>query len=199
MQFFSDEARAAVRQPVGFDTINRILPPEINAWKPLNQDQYIEANTLLSGYLLSSQGDRVAMANSIEGRYPFLDHRVIEFAATLPSRYKIMGLNEKYIIKQTMQGLIPESIRKRSKQPYRAPDSQSFFHEEKPLEYVAYLLSEERIRKAGYYNPKSVSMLLKKCARGKALGFADNMAFVGILSSMLVDEQLIEQSPITLP
>jgi asparagine synthase (glutamine-hydrolysing) len=199
MQFFSDEARAAVRQPVGFDTINRILPPEINAWKPLNQDQYIEANTLLSGYLLSSQGDRVAMANSIEGRYPFLDHRVIEFAATLPSRYKIMGLNEKYIIKQTMQGLIPESIRKRSKQPYRAPDSQSFFHEEKPLEYVAYLLSEERIRKAGYYNPKSVSMLLKKCSRGKALGFADNMAFVGILSSMLVDEQLIEQSPITLP
>jgi asparagine synthase (glutamine-hydrolysing) len=199
MQFYSDEARAAVRQPVGFDTINRILPPEINAWKPLNQDQYIEANTLLSGYLLSSQGDRVAMANSIEGRYPFLDHRVIEFAATLPSRYKIMGLNEKYIIKQTMQGLIPESIRKRSKQPYRAPDSQSFFHEEKPLEYVAYLLSEERIRKAGYYNPKSVSMLLKKCARGKALGFADNMAFVGILSSMLVDEQLIEQSPITLP
>ncbi len=196
MQFFSEEARAAVKQPVDFETINRILPSGINAWKPLNRDQYIEANTLLSGYLLSSQGDRVAMANSIEGRYPFLDHRVIEFAATLPSRYKIMGLNEKYIVKQTMQGLIPESIRRRSKQPYRAPDSQSFFHEGKPLEYVDYLLSEERIRKAGYYNPKSVSMLVKKCARGKALGFADNMAFVGILSSMLVDEQLIEQSPI---
>lgn len=196
MQFFSDEARAAVKQPIGFDTINRILPAEINAWKPLNRDQYIEANTLLSGYLLSSQGDRVAMANSIEGRYPFLDHRVIEFAATLPSRYKIMGLNEKYMLKQTMQGLIPESIRKRSKQPYRAPDSQSFFNGESPLEYVAYLLSEERIRKAGYYNPKTVNLLLKKCARGKALGFADNMAFVGILSSMLVDELFIEQSAI---
>ncbi|MES9945698.1 MAG: asparagine synthase (glutamine-hydrolyzing) [Candidatus Thiodiazotropha sp.] len=196
MQFFSDEARAAVKQPIGFDTINRILPAEIDAWKPLNRDQYIEANTLLSGYLLSSQGDRVAMANSIEGRYPFLDHRVIEFAATLPSRYKIMGLNEKYMLKQTMQGLIPESIRKRSKQPYRAPDSQSFFNGETPLEYVAYLLSEERIRKAGYYNPKTVNLLLKKCARGKALGFADNMAFVGILSSMLVDELFIEQAAI---
>ncbi|MEW8154026.1 MAG: asparagine synthase C-terminal domain-containing protein, partial [Candidatus Thiodiazotropha endolucinida] len=195
MQFFSDEARAAVK-PIAFDAINRILPAEIDAWKSLNRDQYIEANTLLSGYLLSSQGDRVAMANSIEGRYPFLDHRVIEFAATLPSRYKIMGLNEKYMLKQTMQGLIPESIRNRSKQPYRAPDSQSFFDGETPLEYVAYLLSEERIRKAGYYNPKTVNMLLKKCARGKALGFADNMAFVGILSSMLVDELFIEQATI---
>ncbi|MES9830463.1 MAG: asparagine synthase (glutamine-hydrolyzing) [Candidatus Thiodiazotropha sp.] len=195
MQFFSDEARAAVK-PIAFDAINRILPAEIDAWKSLNRDQYIEANTLLSGYLLSSQGDRVAMANSIEGRYPFLDHRVIEFAATLPSRYKIMGLNEKYMLKQTMQGLIPESIRNRSKQPYRSPDSQSFFDGEAPLEYVAYLLSEDRIRKAGYYNPKTVNLLLKKCARGKALGFADNMAFVGILSSMLVDELFIEQATI---
>ncbi|MEW8470447.1 MAG: asparagine synthase (glutamine-hydrolyzing) [Candidatus Thiodiazotropha sp.] len=196
LQFLSDEARAAIDQAVDFETINRILPADIEAWKPLNRDQYIEANTLLSGYLLSSQGDRVAMANSIEGRYPFLDHRVIEFAATLPSRYKIMGLNEKYLLKQTMQGLIPESIRKRSKQPYRAPDSQSFFNGEKPLDYVAYLFSEERIRKAGYYNPKTVGLLLKKCARGKALGFADNMAFVGILSSMLVDELFIEQASI---
>ncbi|MET0071447.1 MAG: asparagine synthase (glutamine-hydrolyzing) [Candidatus Thiodiazotropha sp.] len=196
LQFLSDEARAAINQAVDFETINRILPADIEAWKPLNRDQYIEANTLLSGYLLSSQGDRVAMANSIEGRYPFLDHRVIEFAATLPSRYKIMGLNEKYLLKQTMRGLIPESIRKRSKQPYRAPDSQSFFNGEKPLDYVAYLFSEERIRKAGYYNPKTVSLLLKKCARGKALGFADNMAFVGILSSMLVDELFIEQASI---
>jgi asparagine synthase (glutamine-hydrolysing) len=196
MQFFSDEARASASQGIDFDTIDRILPAAIHTWKPLNRDQYIEANTLLSGYLLSSQGDRVAMANSIEGRYPFLDHRVIEFAATLPSRYKIMGLNEKYMLKQTMRGLIPESIRKRSKQPYRAPDSQSFFNGETPLDYVAYLLSEERIRKAGYYNPKTVNMLLKKCARGKALGFADNMAFVGILSSMLVDELFIEQNSI---
>ena len=51
---------------------------------PLGRDQYVEAHTLMSGYLLSSQGDRMAMANSIEGRFPFLDHRVIEFANRLP-------------------------------------------------------------------------------------------------------------------
>ncbi|MET0028131.1 MAG: asparagine synthase (glutamine-hydrolyzing) [Candidatus Thiodiazotropha sp.] len=191
LQFLSDEARAAVQPPVDFARIERILPDAIQQWKPLNRDQYIEANTLLSGYLLSSQGDRVGMANSIEGRFPFLDHRVIEFAAQLPSRYKIMGLNEKYMLKKTMQGLIPESIRNRSKQPYRAPDSQSFFQDGKPLDYVDDLFSESRIRQAGYFNPKATSMLLNKCARGKALGFGDNMAFVGILSTMLIDEQFI--------
>jgi asparagine synthase (glutamine-hydrolysing) len=135
------------------------------------------------------------MANSIEGRFPFLDHRVIEFAAKLPSRYKIMGLNEKYMLKKTMQGLIPESIRNRSKQPYRAPDSQSFFKDSKPLDYVEALFSEERIKKAGYFNPKATNMLMKKCAKGKALGFGDNMAFVGILSTMLVDELFLSNSP----
>ncbi len=195
LQFLSDEARAAVDPPMDFARIERILPPEIQQWKPLNRDQYIEANTLLSGYLLSSQGDRVGMANSIEGRFPFLDHRVIEFAAGLPSRYKIMGLNEKYMLKKTMQGLIPESIRKRSKQPYRAPDSQSFFQDGKPLDYVDDLFSESRIKKAGYFNPKATSLLLNKCARGKALGFGDNMAFVGILSTMLIDEQFIATPP----
>ncbi|MET0056363.1 MAG: asparagine synthase C-terminal domain-containing protein, partial [Candidatus Thiodiazotropha sp. 6PLUC10] len=193
MQFFSDEARASA-SPVDFSTIERILPTEINQWKPLNRDQYIEAHTLLSGYLLCSQGDRVAMANSIEGRFPFLDHRVIEFAAKLPSRYKIMGLNEKYMLKKTMKGLIPESIRNRSKQPYRAPDSQSFFKQGKPLDYVDELFSEARIKKAGYFNPKATNMLLKKCAKGKALGFGDNMAFVGILSTMLVDDQFLGSS-----
>ncbi len=195
LQFLSDEARAAVQPPVDFARIERILPDAIQQWKPLNRDQYIEANTLLSGYLLSSQGDRVGMANSIEGRFPFLDHRVIEFAARLPSRYKIMGLNEKYMLKKTMQGLIPESIRNRSKQPYRAPDSQSFFQDGKPLDYVDDLFSESRIRQAGYFNPKATSMLLNKCARGKALGFGDNMAFVGILSTMLIDEQFIARPP----
>jgi asparagine synthase (glutamine-hydrolysing) len=193
LQFLSDEARAAAGATVSPASIMRILPADIDCWKPLNQDQYIEDHTLLAGYLLSSQGDRVAMANSIEARFPFLDHRVMEFAARMPTRYKIMGLNEKYMVKRAMQDLIPESIRTRSKQPYRAPDSQSFFVDGKPLDYVDELLSESRIRQAGYFNPKATSMLLKKCAGGKVLGFADNMAFVGILSAMLVDDMFISK------
>jgi asparagine synthase (glutamine-hydrolysing) len=195
LKFLSPESVDRLHgSPGSFDQINHLLPQEIAHWQPLNRDQYIEAKTLLSGYLLSSQGDRVAMANSIEARFPFLDHRVVEFAATMPNRYKIMGLNEKYMLKRAMDGLIPESIRQRSKQPYRAPDSQSFFVDGKPLDYVDDLLSEDSIRNAGLFNPRAASMLMNKCAKGRAMGFADNMAFVGILSSMLVHTMFVKNN-----
>ena len=80
----------------------------------------------MSGYLLSSQGDRMAMANSVEGRYPFLDYRVIEFCNKLPADFKLNGLNEKYLLKKLMKNKIPESIIRRSKQPYRAPIKNAF-------------------------------------------------------------------------
>ncbi len=190
-QFFSTELKHALNDWDPYRSIEQWLPPGIGDWIPLGRDQYVEAHTLMSGYLLCSQGDRVAMANSVEGRFPFLDHRIIEFANRLPARYKMRGLTEKYILKKAMQGLLPESIRCRTKQPYRAPDSQSFFHNGKPFEYVAALLEPSRIRQAGYFDPVAVAKLLEKCRAGRAIGFADNMAFVGILSAMLVDEMFV--------
>ena len=151
----------------------------------------------MSGYLLNSQGDRMAMAQSIEGRFPFLDHRVIEFGNRLPPRYKLMGLTEKYLLKRSMKGLLPEGIRTRTKQPYRAPDSASFFENGEPVDYVADLLSPARIADAGYFDPQAVSKLFTKCRNGKAIGFGDNMAFVGILSTMLLHEQFIRSGPTT--
>jgi asparagine synthase (glutamine-hydrolysing) len=167
------------------------LPKEVVEFLPIGRDQYIEAHTLLSGYLLSSQSDRVAMANSIEGRVPFLDHRVIEFASRLPPSLKINGLTEKFLLKQAMQGYLPETIARRTKQPYRAPDSQSFFADGKACDYVDDLLSADRLRSAGYFDATAVGKLVAKCRAGRAIGFSDNMAFVGILSTMLVDEFFI--------
>ena len=63
----------------------------------------------MSGYLLSSQGDRMAMANSVELRVPYLDHRIIEYMATVPSRFKIRGLNEKYLLKKVFNDLLPSA------------------------------------------------------------------------------------------
>jgi asparagine synthase (glutamine-hydrolysing) len=146
----------------------------------------------MSSYLLSSQGDRMAMANSVEARFPFLDHRLIEFANRLPPRYKLMGLTEKYLLKRAMAGWIPDSIRLRTKQPYRAPDSLSFFGEDgSPDAATAELFSPERIADAGYFEPAAVQRLLAKCRSGQATGFPDNMAFVGILSTMWLDEHFI--------
>jgi asparagine synthase (glutamine-hydrolysing) len=162
-------------------------------WAPLARDQYVEAKSLMAAYLLCSQGDRVAMANSIEGRFPFLDHRVIEFANRLPPQWKIRGLTEKYILRRALADLLPSDIVNRTKQPYRAPDNQSFFFEGEPLDFVADLMSPERIRAAGYFDAAAVARLIEKCRAGRVAGFADNQAFVGILSTMLLDEMFVRQ------
>jgi asparagine synthase (glutamine-hydrolysing) len=190
-QFFSGDVKQALRDTDFYADVRAILPAEIGHWAPLCQDQYLEAHTLLSGYLLSSQGDRMAMANSIEGRFPFLDHRVIEFANALPPRYKIRVLNEKFILKQALKPWLPASIIQRSKQPYRAPDSQSFFANGRAPDYVEELLSESALRVSGYFDPVAVHKLYNKCRHGRAIGFADNMAFVGVLSTQLVDAMFV--------
>jgi len=187
---FSAELRAELqaRAPCwnALDAWEARLPADIGRWSPLAQDQYVEAKSLMAGYLLSAQGDRVAMANSIEGRVPYLDHRVIEFANRLPPSFKIRGMTEKYLLRRALADLLPQDILARTKQPYRAPDSASFFVDGAPLDYVAELLSPDAIRAAGYFDAEAVTRLFEKCRAGRATGFADNQAFVGVLSTMLL-------------
>jgi len=190
-QFLSDDARDAAGSADATAAISRILPDGFDRFLPIGRDQYVEAHTLLSGYLLSSQGDRVAMAHSVEGRFPFLDHRVIEFASGLHPETKVRGLTEKFILKKAVRDLLPADVVDRVKQPYRAPDSLSFVGGQKMPEYVAELLSEPVIRSRGYFKPAAVTRLVRKCADGRSIGFADNMAFVGILSTMLVDHLFV--------
>jgi asparagine synthase (glutamine-hydrolysing) len=194
LNFLSPELRAGIGARDPLDWYEQRLPAEIMRWSPLARDQYVEAKSLLAGYLLAAQGDRVAAASSIEGRVPYLDHRVIEFGNRLPAHYKIRGLTEKYLLRRALADLLPADIVGRTKQPYRAPDSQSFFFDGQALDYVTDLLSAERIRKSGYFDAVGVGRLLDKCRAGKATGFADNQAFVGILSTMLLDETYLRGS-----
>jgi asparagine synthase (glutamine-hydrolysing) len=190
--FFSDAVRADIGAWRPEEELASRLPKGIARWHGLSRDQYVEAHTLLSGYLLSSQGDRVAMANSVEGRVPYLDHRVIEFANGLPSRLKLRGLREKAVLREALKPLLPGGIVARTKQPYRAPDSSCFFEAGRADEYVRYQLSPGRLREAGLFAPAAVQRLVEKCASGQAIGFADNMAFVGILSTMILEEQFVQ-------
>lgn len=191
LRFLSPELRGAVGDWNPLDFYEARLPPAAMAWQPLARDQYVEAKSLLAAYLLPAQGDRVAMANSVEGRYPYLDHRVIEFANRLPANWKIRGLTEKYLLRRALDGLLPPEILWRTKQPYRAPDQSSFFIDGEPLDYVADLMGGERIRGAGYFDATAVGRLVDKCRAGRAIGFADNQAFVGILSTMLVEDSFL--------
>ena len=193
-QFYSDDVRselARVHDPV--QEIRETLPASYSAWEVFHQAQFLEAKYLLPGYILSSQGDRMAMAHSVECRYPFLDYRVVEFAAKLPPHLKMNVLNEKYLLKQAARGLIPESIRKRKKQPYRAPDGKSFFSCADG--YVHEALSEKRIKDSGVFDPRSVHLLVNKFQSGRATSVRDNMALTGILSTQLLIDRFLRQRP----
>lgn len=173
------------------------LPAEFSRWSFLAQDQYIEIRTLLSGYLLSSQGDRMLLANSVEGRFPFLDKDVVALADSLPATYKLHVLDEKFILKKTARGVVPDEIIARKKQPYRAPDALSFTGPDTP-DYVDEVLSESALRDANVFAPQPVIQMLGKCrARGSDGQFsnADNMALVGVLSTQLLHRQLIAGRP----
>lgn len=193
LAFLSADLRASVGDWHPLDYYEALLPPQINEWSPLARDQYVEAKSLLAAYLLPMQVDRPAMASSVEGRFPFLDHRVIEFGNRLPPQWKIHGLTEKYLLRKAMAGLLPPEILRRTKQPYRAPDQSSFFFDGEPLDYVADLMSGDSVRAAGYFDPRAVDKLFDKCRQGRAIGFADNQAFVGILSTMLLHRQWMDQ------
>lgn len=127
------------------------------------------------------------MGNSVEGRFPFLDHRVVEFALRIPPQLRMKGLTEKYILRKSMSGLLPEGIMRTRKQPYRAPDSRCFF-EKGAGDVAEAMLSPECVAKKGYFDPVQTGKLVEKCRRNPTVGFKDNMAFIGILSTQLVDQ-----------
>ena len=166
------------------------MPENFGRWHPLSQAQYLETAYLLPGYILSAQGDRMAMANAVEGRFPFLDHRVVELAATIPPALKLRGLTEKYVLRQVASDLVPERMALRPKQPYRAPDSASFFGATQPA-YVDRLLAAPAVSASGLFDGAAVAKLAAKAKSGRAGGFRDNTALTGILSTQLWREAFV--------
>jgi len=190
---FSDNIKASVD---GYDPLASLaegLPGDFEKWSPLAKAQWLETTVFMSGYLLSSQGDRMGMANSIEGRYPFLDYRVIEFCSTLPDKFKLNGMNEKFLLKKLMHGKIPGSIVKRPKQPYRAPISSVFLGKGRP-DYIQEMLSERQTRQAGIFNYNSVSALLGKIGNTGTASEMDNMVITSVISTHLLYNQFIENN-----
>jgi asparagine synthase (glutamine-hydrolysing) len=188
--FFSDAVRAQINGGERYSKVRARLPQSYSSWDSFCQAQYLETKYLLPGYILSSQGDRMAMAHSVEGRFPFLDYRIVEFASRLPVSLKMKVLNEKYLLKRCAAGLIPPSVAKRHKQPYRAPEGCSFL-QPAARKYVEELLSPEQIRRDGIFDGPAVGMLLDKFRKGAAIGVKDNMGLVGIVSTQLLLHQFI--------
>ncbi|RPJ28434.1 MAG: asparagine synthase (glutamine-hydrolyzing), partial [Planctomycetaceae bacterium] len=166
-------------------------PPAFHHWSHLGQAQYLEITIFLSQYLLSSQGDRMGMAHSIEGRFPFLDYRLVEFCNRLPAGLKLHGLTEKWLLKQLGRSLLPPDIWQRPKKPYRAPIHRSFFGPGGP-EYVPELLSEPALRESALFDLEAVARLERKARQSPRLSEVDSMALVGILSTQWVHRHFVK-------
>lgn len=192
LAFFSDDLLNAL---AGYDPVPEVgglLSPGFAGRDLFSRAQVLEMEIFLANYLLSSQGDRVGMAHSIEMRHPFLDYRVIDFSFRLPPKWKMRGLNEKYLLKQAFKGLIPDCITYRPKQPYRAP-IRELFSPDAPADYVDELLSEESLKRSGYFNAQKVSRLYAKFRNAPA-DFASefqNMALIGALSTQILHQQFV--------
>jgi asparagine synthase (glutamine-hydrolysing) len=191
-RLLSGDMRAAVARRDAVSSLLSALPAEHASWSPLARDQYLELRTLLAGYILSSQGDRMLMAHSIEGRFPFLDAEVAALACSLPDSYKLAVLDEKHVVKRAARGLVPDAILDRKKQPYRAPDALAFAGGGAPG-WVAEVLSDAAVADAGVFDRAAVARLRKKVLHGGAVPFsnADNMAIVGVLSTQLLHRRFI--------
>ncbi len=182
----------------GGDPVARLraaLPHAFGGWSALERAAYLELTTLLAPNLLAAQGDRVAMAHGVEGRFPFLDHRVFEHSVRLPPERKLgPELDEKAELRALARRLLPREVAARTKQPYRAPEIAPFFGEHAPG-WVEERLEARALDAVGIFDPARVAGLLRRCRTGKASGFREGMALVGILSTQVWHERFCGAEP----
>lgn len=191
--FFSQETQDAIGSYNGYQEIRETLPQGFGDWHPFSKSQYLEATLFLSNYLLSSQGDRVAMANSLEIRLPYLDYRLMEFMSQVSPRWKVFGLNEKYMLKKLFKPILPKTITQRPKHPYRAPIHQTLLNHK--TDYIDEMLSESALRQAGIFDPLKTHRLIQKIQNSDTASEVDGMALTGILSAQIIVDRFIRSRP----
>ncbi len=136
------------------------LEPNLEGLHPLNQSLYLESKTRLPGWILW-RADRLSMANGVEARVPFLDHKLVELAAKLPPNMKLNGMDEKYILRKLMLPKLPEHPVAYKKRGFYTPIREWFFTPEN-VDRLSPYLSETKVREAGIFNPQTVTQLLEQ-------------------------------------
>ena len=197
-EFYAADVRAALGATDVLSDWRASLPADFIRWSDLERAAYLEVTVLLPSYLLASQGDRMAMAHGVEGRLPFLDHRLFAFAASLPERTRLRGLREKDILRRWARTRVPAQVVERAKQPYRAPDAAAFFGPDAPA-WVNDLLSPAAVRGAGLFDDAAIAGLTRRCRAGKASGFRENQALVAILSAQSWHDSFVRSPSLQVP
>jgi asparagine synthase (glutamine-hydrolysing) len=181
---YREEVRSELGETGTLDRLRGRLPRGFSDWAELDRAAWLEVTTLLEPYLLAAQGDRVSMAHGVEGRYPFLDHRVYAHSVGLKGEQKLSESSDKIALRKLAEELIPAEIATRGKQPYRAPEVTPFFSPDAP-DWVGEALSPTALREVGIWDAGRAEGLLRRCRSGRATGVREGMALIGMLSTQV--------------
>jgi len=141
-------------------------------WDLLNRTLYLSSRILMTNHILASHGDRAVMANSVEGRHPFLDRAVQEFLGAVPPGVKTRIFSSKFLLRRAMKGRLPRKIVGRRKKMFLAPFGTPFVGQDATDE-IRDLLRPERIREFGYFDPEKVRRLVGRVEAVKETVAAD--------------------------
>ncbi len=189
----------------GFSIIRKYLEDNeslITDLTAVEKAQWIEFSTLLMGYLLSAQGDRVGFANSVETRCPFLDPNIVNWAFQLPLEWKIKEYkNEKFILKRAFEKELPDEIINRPKMPYRAPDAVVFLSKEQSSDYLSYLLSPAELKKIEWLNYEFANKLLAKLKKTDIdkISQRESQTLIFLISSAMLEKFFVQKDYSLLP
>lgn len=149
LRFYGEPMREVLATARPWDSLGMNLE-RAKHWTPLNRSLWVGARVTLAGHLLQAKGDRVAMHSSVEVRYPFLDEDVFDFTSKLAPQWKLKGFRDKHLLRLVAERWLPKEIARRQKVIFRAPlDS---FHIDPEPKFVSELLSEESLRRTGYFD-----------------------------------------------
>ena len=127
----------------------------------LNQSLYLWSKTVMAGYILTMLGDRMEMGHSIEGRVPFLDHKVVELIASQPVNQKVRGMTEKFVLREAVKDVITDTVYKRQKHPFLSPPA-TLSPDDTFQTFVQDMLRGETLRSMPFFDQKKVVALLDR-------------------------------------
>jgi asparagine synthase (glutamine-hydrolysing) len=173
-----------------FDCLNHDLinKERLRGRHPVHQRSYLDFKLRLSDHLISDHGDRMTLANSVEGRYPFLDIDLVEFSTRIPPELKLHNYIEKYILKRVARDLLPPEIVKREKFGFHAPGSPYLLQQ--GIEWINDMVSHARIKRQGYFNPDVIDRLRAEYTQSDFnlnLPFEDDLLIVVLTFSIFLD------------
>jgi asparagine synthase (glutamine-hydrolysing) len=170
--------------------------PDFDQRSVLERTQILELLTLLAGYLLSSQGDRMSSAFSVEGRYPFLDPDVSEMAAAMPENMLLRdGIDEKSILKRAFSDVLPPDVVSRPKQPYRAPGASSL-RRNGADDWLGALLDERCIAQSTVLDQKFAMSIVQQVEKTPDQQISPRLdhSYVALISVLLLEDIFINNN-----